>query len=76
MWFDPRADAHDTRANLRFNFRLRDGAADRARFAAHWLFTPSPEDWAWARLPDALSPLYRALRPLRLGVRYGLRRGA
>ena len=75
-WFDPRADAHDTRANLRFNFRLRDGAADRARFAARWLFTPSPEDWAWARLPDALSPLYRALRPLRLGVRYGLRRGA
>jgi hypothetical protein len=66
---------NETAANLRFNYRLREGAADRARFAARWLFTPSPEDWAWARLPDALSPLYRALRPLRLGVRYGLRRG-
>ncbi|HYR08394.1 MAG TPA: nucleotidyltransferase family protein [Longimicrobium sp.] len=75
LWFDADADEHDTAANLRFNFRVRDGAADRARYAARWLFTPSPEDWAWARLPDALSPLYRAVRPLRLAVRYGLRRG-
>jgi hypothetical protein len=65
----------DTAANLRFNLRLREGAARRARYAAGWLFTPTPEDWAWARLPDAASGLYRALRPLRLGVRYGLRRG-
>jgi hypothetical protein len=72
-----RTDAlDDTAANLRFNYRLREGVADRARYAARWLFTPSPEDWAWARLPDALSPLYRALRPLRLAARYGLgRRG-
>ncbi|HEX6370126.1 MAG TPA: nucleotidyltransferase family protein [Longimicrobium sp.] len=73
---DALAELDDTAANLRFNYRLREGVADRARYAARWLFTPSPEDWAWARLPDALSPLYRALRPLRLGVRYGLRRGA
>ena len=65
----------DTAANLRFNFRLRETAADRARYAARWLFTPTPEDWAWARLPDGASALYRALRPLRLGLRYGLRRG-
>lgn len=76
LWDDAEADEHDTRANLRFNYRLREGAADRARYAARWLFTPSPEDWAWARLPDALSPLYRALRPLRLAARYGPRRGA
>jgi hypothetical protein len=70
-------DALDaTAANLRFNYRLREGVADRARYAARWLFTPSPEDWAWARLPDALSPLYRALRPLRLAARYGLGRRA
>jgi hypothetical protein len=67
--------ADDTAANLRFNFRLREGAARRARYAAHWLFTPTPEDWSWARLPDAASGLYRALRPLRLGLRYGVRRG-
>lgn len=76
LWLDADVDEHDTAANLRFNYRVRDGAADRARYAARWLFTPSPEDWAWARLPDALSPLYRAVRPLRLAVRYGLRRGA
>ncbi|MBW3571912.1 MAG: nucleotidyltransferase family protein [Gemmatimonadetes bacterium] len=74
LWFA--APAEDgTAANLRFNYRLREGAADRARYAARWLFTPSPEDWAWACLPDALSPLYRALRPLRLALRYGPRRG-
>jgi Uncharacterised nucleotidyltransferase len=76
LWFDMDADEHDTAANLRFNFHVCDGAADRARYAARWLFTPSPEDWAWARLPDALSPLYRAVRPLRLALRYGVRRGA
>jgi Uncharacterised nucleotidyltransferase len=60
-----------TRANLRFNARLREGAVERARYAARWLFHPSPEDWAWVRLPDALAPLYRVLRPLRLAARHG-----
>jgi Uncharacterised nucleotidyltransferase len=59
-----------TAANLRYNYRLRDTAADRARYAARWLFGPSPEDWGWVRLPDALAPLYRVLRPLRLAARY------
>jgi hypothetical protein len=67
-------DAETAPANLRFNARLRDGAADRVRYAARWLFAPSPEDWAWVRLPDALAPLYRVLRPLRLAARYGGRR--
>lgn len=72
LWFAADADGGEAApANLRFNARLRDGAADRARYAARWLFLPSPEDWAWARLPDALAPLYRVLRPLRLAARYG-----
>jgi hypothetical protein len=72
LWFAGDAeDAETAPANLRFNARLRDGAADRARYAARWLFLPSPEDWAWVRLPDALAPLYRVLRPLRLAARYG-----
>ena len=74
LWFAAEAEDESTAANLRFNYRLRDGAADRARYAARWLFTPSPEDWAWARLPAPLSPLHRALRPLRLALRYGPRR--
>jgi hypothetical protein len=72
LWFaDDAAEGESTPANLRFNARLMDGAADRARYAARWLFLPSPEDWAWVRLPDALAPLYRVLRPLRLAARYG-----
>jgi hypothetical protein len=75
LWFGGEvADDEATPANLRFNGRLRDGAADRARYAARWLFLPSPEDWAWVRLPDALAPLYRVLRPVRLAARYGRRR--
>lgn len=71
LWFAEAPDEGETTpANLRFNARLRDGAADRARYAARWLFAPSPEDWAWVRLPDALAPLYHVLRPLRLAARY------
>jgi len=79
-WFAPAADAIDggdagdagaTRANLRFNLALRDGATDRARYLARWLLSPGPEDWRWKRLPDALFPLYRVLRPLRLLGRHG-----
>ncbi|HST61534.1 MAG TPA: hypothetical protein VLK84_22700, partial [Longimicrobium sp.] len=73
LWFAAEAEGDETPANLRFNGRLRDGTADRARYAARWLFLPSPEDWAWVRLPDALAPLYRVLRPLRLAARYGRR---
>jgi len=76
LWFRAEEEGEATRANLRFNARLRDGAADRARYAARWLLVPSPEDWAWVRLPDALAPLYRVLRPLRLAARYGAGRGA
>jgi hypothetical protein len=74
LWFREEGEGDEaTPANLRFNARLRDGAADRVRYAVRWLFLPSPEDWAWVRLPDALSPLYRVLRPLRLAARYGPR---
>lgn len=71
----PRYDARDTAGNLSFNLRLCDTAGDRARTAWRWLTRPTPEDWnAWP-LPDALFPLYRLLRPLRLLGRYGGRLG-
>lgn len=63
-------EGEETVANLRFNLRLRDNGSDRARFAARWLFAPSPEDWKWCHLPDALFPLYRVLRPARLLLRH------
>ncbi|HEX2202697.1 MAG TPA: nucleotidyltransferase family protein, partial [Longimicrobium sp.] len=74
--FDAREeDDGDTAANLRYNLRVQDGAAARAAYAYRWLALPSPEDWAWRRLPDALFPLYRALRPARLLLRYAPRGG-
>ncbi|MFL5542422.1 MAG: nucleotidyltransferase family protein [Longimicrobiaceae bacterium] len=71
MFGEEAQDGEDTAANLRFNLRARDGAVDRARYAARWLFAPTPEDWRWAHLPDALFPLYRVLRPVRLLLRHG-----
>lgn len=76
MFDEEAGDGEETVANLAFNLRARDGAMDRARYAWRWLFGPSPEDWRWARLPDALFPLYRVLRPVRLLLRHGAgRRG-
>lgn len=70
--FEGGADGGDEApANLAFNLRARDGTLDRARYAAAWAFGPTPEDWKWARLPDALFPLYRVLRPVRLLLRHG-----
>lgn len=75
LWFAPAEAEESTAANLRFNYRLCDGRTDRARYAARWLFTPTPEDWSWLRLPGPLAPAYRALRPLRLALRYAPGRG-
>jgi hypothetical protein len=71
LFGDGAEEGDETLANLRFNLRARDGVVDRARYAARWLFAPSPEDWRWAHLPDALFPLYRVLRPVRLLLRHG-----
>ncbi|MBB4634702.1 nucleotidyltransferase family protein [Longimicrobium terrae] len=70
LWFTGAADDASAAENLRFNLRIRDTRADRLRFAAHWLLTPTPEDWGWIRLPDPIAPLYRVTRPLRLALRY------
>jgi hypothetical protein len=71
MFGEELRDADETAANLLFNLRARDSAADRAQYAARWLFAPGPEDWRWVHLPDPLFPLYRALRPVRLLLRHG-----
>ena len=65
----PEEEGAETPANLIFNFRARDGAMDRARYAWRWAFAPTPKDWGWAHLPDALFPLYRVVRPVRLLLR-------
>src|SRR3989441_7310819 len=61
-----------------FHLRAQERWRDRLRYCARVALTPTPGDWAWLRLPDALYPLYYVVRPIRLAVKYGARliRGA
>lgn len=54
-------------------YRALERRADRLRFGARVATIPSEADLASVRLPGALSPLYRAVRPARLATRYGRR---
>jgi len=56
-----------------FHLRAQERWRDRLRYCARVALTPTPGDWAWLRLPDALYPLYYVLRPIRLAVKYGAR---
>ena len=59
-------------ATARFNFRRRavPGAMAGWSYAARLTTAPAEEDWEMLRLPRVLSPLYIALRPLRLLRKY------
>lgn len=62
-------------SGLPFQVRTMDRTADRARYVASiisLLLTPTAEDRNLLRLPSFFSPLYYLLRPLRLGVAYGV----
>ncbi|MBZ5569369.1 MAG: nucleotidyltransferase family protein [Acidobacteriia bacterium] len=52
-----------------FTLRARERWRDRLRYVMLLALTPSPRDWALLPLPRGLSPLYFALRPLRLAGR-------
>jgi hypothetical protein len=60
-------------AGTRFQLRRRmvPGAFDGWRYALRLATAPSEEDWEMVRLPEALAPLYIALRPIRLLRKYG-----
>ena len=57
----------------RFHFRRRMLVKNLEgwRYATRLAVVPSEDDWQMMRLPHALSPLYIALRPLRLLRKYG-----
>ena len=61
-------------AAARFNYRRRLLEATLAgwRYSVRLTTAPSDDDWSDVRLPAFLSPLYFALRPLRLLRKYGL----
>jgi hypothetical protein len=64
---------HTLDAAGRFHFRRRmlAGKLDGWRYAMRLAVVPSEDDWQMMRLPQALAPLYIALRPLRLLQKYG-----
>jgi hypothetical protein len=62
-----------TAGTARFQFRRRmiAGALDGWRYSMRLAMAPAEEDWEMMRLPRPLTPLYIALRPLRLLQKYG-----
>ena len=56
-------------AYFRLMLRLRERPVDRMRFVTRLAITPGPGEWAVARLPRALFPLYRIVRISRLAAR-------
>jgi Uncharacterised nucleotidyltransferase len=56
----------DSLAYFRLMLRLRERRRDRFRFLTRLVFTPGPGEWAVARLPKPLFPLYRLVRLSRL----------
>ena len=63
--------AFDVESRTYFNLmlRLRERRVDRIRFMSRLVFTPGPSEWAIARLPRILFPLYQFVRITRLGAR-------
>ena len=66
--------ANSLGAAARFWFRRRmlQGVFEGWRYSARLAVSPADEDWEMIRLPRALAPLYVALRPLRLLMKYGV----
>jgi hypothetical protein len=56
-------------AYFRLMLRLRERRTDQIRFLTRLAFTPGPSEWAVARLPKALFPLYRIVRLSRLAAK-------
>ena len=67
-------DSNSFGAAARFSFRRRmlQGTLDGWRYSARLTILPAQEDLQMVRLPRPLVPLYLALRPLRLLLKYGV----
>lgn len=54
-----------------FRVKVRERFRDKALYCARTALVPTPEDWELLPLPKTFFPFYYALRPIRLGGRYG-----
>jgi len=57
-------------ARLSYRRRMVNGFAAGWKYAARLAAVPAEEDWTMFRLPGSLAPLYVALRPVRLLLKY------
>jgi hypothetical protein len=57
-----------------FHLKARERKRDKFQYCFRLAVTPTGIDWSLLRLPAGLSPIYYAIRPLRLAVKHGLRR--
>jgi len=63
------------RSTLSWDLATTSRASDRARLLWRSLVDPTLQEWHAVQLPDALLPLYRVVRPIRLAGRaLGIRR--
>jgi hypothetical protein len=61
-----------TRLQARY-VRLLDSRADRVRSVLRAALLPTEREWETVALPDALTPLYHVVRPVRLVASYARR---
>ncbi|MCA1793394.1 MAG: hypothetical protein LC660_05880 [Desulfobacteraceae bacterium] len=54
------------------HLRVRDSLPDRIRYLVRLFTMPTVKEWTLYPLPPRLTPLYRIIRPIRLGVRLAL----
>lgn len=61
----------DGRAIFKFRRQMGGGGLAGRKYAWRLALAPAEDDWKLAKLPSRLTPLYIALRPLRLLKKYG-----
>jgi hypothetical protein len=52
------------------HIQIRDSYLDRVRYAIYLYTAPTIKEWTKFPLPSWLTPLYRIIRPLRLGITF------
>lgn len=70
--FQDGANSFSAAARFWFRRRMLEGILDGWRYSVRLTVAPAQEDWEMVRLPRPLAPLYVALRPLRLLLKYGV----
>jgi hypothetical protein len=69
--FSPGAAGKTAGASFAYRRRIVPGRLAGWRYAVRLATAPAEEDWMMVKLPRVLTPLYFALRPLRLLRKYG-----